>query len=124
MVRLRPVARLDELRLLFLAAALSIAGFVAVVAAAAGRFSTAELIVPLLLIGVFALLHLFLVAIGFVLVERLAPNLLVQQLSWLVIASGAFAATILVPRDLSALSRYRYTWALLGLLLLVAQLFP
>ncbi len=142
MVRLRPVARLDELRLLFLAAALSIAGFVAVVAAAAGRFSTAELIVPLLLIGVFALLHLFLVAIGFrgdqlllplavglsgigfVLVERLAPNLLVQQLSWLVIASGAFAATILVPRDLSALSRYRYTWALLGLLLLVAPLFP
>ncbi len=142
MVRLRPVARLDELRLLILAAALSIAGFVAVVAAAAGRFSTAELIVPLLLIGVFALLHLFLVAIGFrgdqlllplavglsgigfVLVERLAPNLLVQQLSWLVIASGAFAATILVPRDLSALSRYRYTWALLGLLLLVAPLFP
>ena len=65
-----------------------------------------------------------LTAVGFVLVERLAPGLLLQQLSWLVIAGGAFCVTILIPRDLSVLARYKYTWALLGLLLLISPLLP
>src|SRR5207249_1629521 len=45
-------------------------------------------------------------------------------LSWSIISAGAFAATILIPRDLTALSRFKWTWALLGLLLLIAPLFP
>ena len=53
-----------------------------------------------------------------------APGLLLQQLSWLVIAAGAFCVTILIPRDLSVLARYKYTWALLGLLLLISPLLP
>src|SRR6266550_5795990 len=65
-----------------------------------------------------------LTGLGFILVERLAPNLLLQQLSWLVIAAGAFCVTILIPRDLSVLARYKYTWALLGLLLLISPLLP
>src|SRR5205823_11409889 len=65
-----------------------------------------------------------LTAIGLVLVQRLASDLLLQQLSWSIIAAGAFAATIVVPRDLTALARFKWTWALLGLLLLIAPLLP
>src|SRR5206468_1492595 len=65
-----------------------------------------------------------LTALGLVLVQRLASNLLVQQLSWTLIAAGAFAATILIPRDLTALSRFKWTWALLGVLLLISPLLP
>ena len=141
-MRLRPVARHAELRLLLWVAAFSLAGYSVVVAAAAGRFSWAQLLVPVLVLAAFAALHVFLVAVGFrgdqlllplalgltglgfVLVERLAPNLLIQQASWLVLACGAFAAVILIPRDLSALARYKYTWALLGIGLLVSPLLP
>ncbi|HEX9496675.1 MAG TPA: FtsW/RodA/SpoVE family cell cycle protein, partial [Candidatus Limnocylindria bacterium] len=141
-IRARPVARLVELRLLVWVALLSVTGYVAVVAAASGRFAWYEVVVPVLVLAVFGALHAFLVAvgfrgdqlllplslgltgIGFVLVERLAPTLLIQQLSWLVIAAGAFCITILVPRDLSALARYKYTWAFVGVLLLVSPLLP
>ena len=142
MIRARPVARLAELQLLLWVAAFSVTGYVAVVAAAAGRFALGLLVVPVAVLAVVAALHIFLVAIGFrgdqlllpvavglsgigfMLVERLAPALLVPQLSWLVIAAGAFAVTILVPRDLSVLARYKYTWAFVGLALLVSPLLP
>ena len=142
MIRGRPVARLGELRLLIWVAAFSLAGYVAVVAAASGRFAWYELAVPVAVLAVFGALHVFLVSvgfrgdqlllpialgltgIGFVLVERLAPLLLLQQLSWLVIAAGVFCVTIIVPRELSVIARYKYTWALLGLLLLVSPLLP
>ena len=142
MIRVRPLARLGELRLLVWVAALSLTGYVAVVAAAAGHFAWYELLVPVIVLAIIGALHVFLVsigfrgdqllmpiavgltAVGFVLVERLAPGLLLQQLSWLVIAAGAFCVTILIPRDLSVLARYKYTWALLGLLLLISPLLP
>jgi cell division protein FtsW (lipid II flippase) len=141
-IRARPVARLGELRLLFWVAAFSVAGYVAVVAAASGRFAWYEIAVPVAVLAVFGALHLFLVlvgfhgdqvlmplalgltAIGFILVVRVAPTLLLQQLTWLVIAAGAFCVTILIPRDVSALARYKYTWALLGMLLLISPLLP
>jgi len=142
MIRVRPLARLAELRLLIWVAALSLVGYVAVVAAASGRFAWYEIAVPVAVLAVFGLLHVFLVSIGFrgdqllmplavgltgigfVLVERLAPTLLLQQLTWLVIAAGAFCVTILIPRDLSVLARFKYTWALVGVLLLVSPLLP
>ncbi|HLZ48343.1 MAG TPA: FtsW/RodA/SpoVE family cell cycle protein [Candidatus Limnocylindria bacterium] len=142
MIRVHPLARLVELRLLIWVAAFSLAGYVAVVAAASGRFAWYEIAVPVAVLAVFGALHVFLVSvgfrgdqlllpiavgltgIGFVLVERLAPTLLLQQLSWLVIAAGAFCVTILVPRDLSVLARFKYTWALIGVILLVSPLLP
>jgi peptidoglycan glycosyltransferase len=141
-IRVRPAARLGELGLLIWVALLMLAGYVAVMAAASGHFAWYEVVVPLVVLGVFAALHAFLVAIGFrgdqlllpiglgltgigfILVERLAPNLLLQQLSWLVIATGAFCVTTLIPRDLSALARYKYTWAFLGMFLLISPLLP
>jgi cell division protein FtsW (lipid II flippase) len=134
--------RFTELSLLVWVAALAITGFVAVVAAETSSFGPSAVVVPLVFLALMLALHVFLVArrfhgdqvllpiaagltaIGLVLVQRLASALLVQQLSWAVIAAGAFAATILIPRDLTALARFKWTWAILGLLLLMAPLLP
>jgi len=134
--------RFTELSLLFWVAALAITGFVAVVAAETSSFGPAAIAVPVVFLVLMLALHLFLVArrfhgdqvlmpiaagltaIGLVLVQRLASDLVLQQLSWAIIAAGAFAATILIPKDLTALARFKWTWALLGLLLLVAPLMP
>lgn len=134
--------RRPELGLLFWVAALGITGSVAVAAAEVAGFRPQQLVVPVTFVAIAFVLHLFLAArgirgdqlllpiaaaltaIGLVLVQRLASNLLVQQLSWTLIAAGAFAATILIPRDLTALSRFKWTWALLGVLLLLSPLLP
>src|SRR5512132_2220073 len=134
--------RRPELGLLFWVAAMGITGSVAVAAAEAIGFRPQQLVVPATFVVIAFVLHLFLAArgirgdqlllpiaaaltaIGLVLVQRLASNLLVQQLSWTLIAAGAFAATILIPRDLTALSRFKWTWALLGVLLLMSPLLP
>jgi peptidoglycan glycosyltransferase len=132
----------DELRLLVWVAAIAATGSVAVAAAEAATFDRTQLIVPALFILLAVGLHVFLVArgvrgdqlllplaaaltaLGLVLVERLASNLLEQQLLWSVVAAGAFIATILIPRDITALARYKWTWAFLGVLLLVSPLLP
>ncbi|CAN5184184.1 FtsW/RodA/SpoVE family cell cycle protein [soil metagenome] len=143
MILARASARLPELRLLILFAALLTTGYVAVVATGLASFSATPAIVPLTFLAVAAGLHAFLVAprsrgdqlllplalgltaIGLVEVQRLAPErLAVLQLTWCVIAAAAFVVTTLVPRDLSVLSRYKYTWALLAFLLLVSPLLP
>jgi len=132
----------DELRLLVWVAALAATGSVAVAAAEAATFDRRQLIIPLAFVALSIGLHVFLAArgirgdqlllplacaltaIGLVLVERLASSLLEQQLLWTLIAAGAFVATILIPRDITALGRYKWTWAILGVLLLVAPLLP
>lgn len=134
--------RRPELGLLVWVAALGVTGSVAVAAAEVAGFRPQQLVVPVSFVVVAFVLHSFLAArgirgdqlllpiaaaltaIGLVLVQRLASNLLLNQLSWTFIAAGAFAATILIPRDLTALSRFKWTWALLGLLLLISPLLP
>ena len=134
--------RRPELGLLFWVAALGITGSVAVAAAEVAGFRPQQLVVPVTFVVIAFALHVFLAArgvrgdqlllpiaaaltaLGLVLVQRLASNLLLQQLSWTLIAAGAFAATILIPRDLTALSRFKWTWALLGVLLLISPLLP
>jgi peptidoglycan glycosyltransferase len=142
-VRARPVFRGTELTLLFWVALLVGLGFAAVVGAKVEDLTPAALAVPAAFIVVAVALHLFLVitgfrgdqlllplalgltAIGLVLVQRLAPPaLLVQQLTWTVVAAGAFVLTIRVPRDLSVLSRYKYTWAIAAIVLLASPLLP
>lgn len=132
----------SELRLLVWVAAIAVTGSVAVAAAETTAFDRSQLAVPVVFIALAVALHVFLVArgfrgdqillpmaavlsaIGLVLVQRLASSLLAQQLTWTVIAAGAFIATLLIPRDLTALARFKWTWALLGVLLLVSPLLP
>lgn len=139
----RPSKRLTEMGLLVWVVLLAATGFLAVVGSRTEELTVDALVVPAAFIAVGATMHLFLVAIGFkgdqlllplalgltaiglVLVQRLAPPiLLVQQLTWTVIAAGAFVATILVPRDITVLSRFKYTWALVGIALLASPLLP
>jgi cell division protein FtsW (lipid II flippase) len=132
----------DELRLLVWVAAVAATGSVAVAAAETAGFDRAQLAIPVAFIALAVTLHLFLAArgirgdqlllpmaallsaLGLVLVQRLASNLLAQQLTWTLIAAGAFVATMLIPRDLTALARFKWTWAFLGVLLLVSPLLP
>ena len=64
-----------------------------------------------------------LVGLGLVLVARLAPpTFLTRQLAWLVLGSVAMVLVAVVPRQLRWLRRYRYTWLLAGLGLLLLTL--
>lgn len=59
---------------------------------------------------------------GIALVDRLAPGLMVRQSIWLIISSAGLLSMIVLPPDLSLLSRYRYLWLSIGILLLGATL--
>ena len=136
------IARGAELRLIAWAFAIAAAGSVAVVGARTGTLAPAALAVPASLLAVGLVLHVVLIAIrsrgdqlllpialalsgiGLVLVDRLAPSLLLQQVTWLVVGAGAFTAVLLIPRDLTSVARFKYTWALIGLALLFAPLLP
>jgi hypothetical protein len=59
---------------------------------------------------------------GLTLVARLAPPFATRQTIWLVIASGAAIFMMALPPRLRFLQRYRYTWLLVGLVLLGATL--
>ncbi|MEK7863867.1 MAG: FtsW/RodA/SpoVE family cell cycle protein, partial [Chloroflexota bacterium] len=137
--------RADEMGLLVWVAALVATGSVAMAAAEATSFDRRQLVIPVAFIALTIGLHAFLVvrrvrgdqlllpiasaltAIGLVLMQRLQPAgtpLLAQQLTWMIVASGAFAATMLIPRDLTAIGRFKWTWAFLGVALLVSPLLP
>ncbi len=138
-------ARPTELRLLLWPVALAATGSVAVALADAGGATTLTgptIVVPVAVAAAGLTLHvalrilgsrsdqvlvpltLTLVAIGLVLVQRLAPGLLPFQIAWLAVGLCAFIATLALPRDLGALSRYPYSWALAGLVLLLSPLLP
>src|SRR5881397_981850 len=137
--------RRSEVGLIVWVAALAITGSVAVAAADAAAFDRRQIFIPIAFIALMLALHLFLAwrgvrgdqllfplaaglsALGLILVQRLQPAdqpLLLQQLTWMIVAAGAFAATILIPRDLTALARFKWTWAILGLVLLISPLLP
>lgn len=64
-----------------------------------------------------------LVGLGLAMVARLAPPaFLTRQLAWLGLGSAALLAVAVVPRQLRWLRRYRYTWLLAGLGLLLLTL--
>jgi peptidoglycan glycosyltransferase len=79
-----------------------------------------------LLLPIAALLN----GIGYVMIARLdeasrhPQGLAAAQAGWTVIGIGAFIATLIVVRRARDLQRYRYTFLLLGLLLLMAPLAP
>lgn len=68
-------------------------------------------------------------AIGFVLVYRLEPSLDLDGLAgaqarWLVVGVAAMVAVLFFVKDLRALARYRYTFALAGIVLLLLPSLP
>lgn len=59
-----------------------------------------------------------LTGLGLIEITRLAPNFIMRQLIWLVISSVVLVLVLKAPTDLKWLRRYKYTWLLIGLLLL------
>jgi cell division protein FtsW (lipid II flippase) len=59
-----------------------------------------------------------LTGLGLIEIARLAPNFVARQLVWLVISSVMLGLVLKAPTDLKWLRRYKYTWLLVGLLLL------
>ncbi|MGH9152734.1 MAG: FtsW/RodA/SpoVE family cell cycle protein [Acidimicrobiales bacterium] len=62
--------------------------------------------------------------IGYVFIARLDPDLAALQAVWTALAIAAFVATLVVVRRARDLDRYRYSFALLGVGLLLMPLVP
>ncbi|MCU1426766.1 MAG: bacterial cell division rane protein [Actinomycetia bacterium] len=62
--------------------------------------------------------------IGFVTIARLDRNLARIQSVWVAVGVAAFIATLVLVRDSRMVERYRYTFALLGILCLLLPLVP
>ncbi len=62
--------------------------------------------------------------IGFVTISRLDRELARIQAGWVAVAVIAFVVTLLLVRDTRLLEKYRYTFALLGVLFLLLPLLP
>ncbi|MFM7068992.1 MAG: FtsW/RodA/SpoVE family cell cycle protein [Actinomycetes bacterium] len=62
--------------------------------------------------------------LGYVFISRLDTDLAAKQLGWTVVGIGLFVATLAGVRDIRALQRYRYTFGLIGIVLLILPLVP
>ena len=62
--------------------------------------------------------------IGFITILRLDKELARIQSGWVAAAVGAFVVTLLVVRDTRLLEKYRYSFALLGVMFLLLPLLP
>ncbi|MDD5806553.1 MAG: peptidoglycan glycosyltransferase, partial [Eggerthellales bacterium] len=123
--------RNTELLLLCLAAPAVLLLFAMVMASQAESFESLtlqSLAVPLGLFGAFVLAHLAvrkfapnadpailplafgLSGIGIAFVTRLAPNLAMRQVGWLLLSIFAMIAVLVLVRNLDRLVRYKYTF--------------
>ena len=142
MAPVRAARRTTELGLIVLAALVTVGAYAL---ASLGR--TASLpanIVPFLgmIVGLLAIAHVatrrlapnadgvllpmagLLNGIGYVVIARLDRELAATQALWSAVGVGAFIATLVVVRRARDLERYRYTFALLGVGLLLMPLLP
>ena len=62
--------------------------------------------------------------LGYVFIARLNPDLADNQATWTAVGILAFIGTLIVVRRARDLERYRYTFLLIGLALLISPLFP
>lgn len=62
--------------------------------------------------------------IGYIMIVRLNEKLAWQQAMWTMVGIGGYLATLVVVRKVRVLERYRYTFMLVGLCLLLLPLVP
>jgi len=135
-------ARNRELFALVPVALLLTAGFAAVFAQESSKLDNLSLIYGAYFFAVCLATHLFLrirlpdadpylfplaallMAFGLVMVYRIDASLARDQANWFVLGLVLFALTIQFLRDYDVLERYRYTIAVVGLLLLLAPRLP
>jgi len=59
---------------------------------------------------------------GLVMIDRLDPDLALEQMSWIIVAAVCFVLVILFFRDYENLAQYKYTWGIAALLLLASTM--
>ncbi|MCA9972384.1 MAG: FtsW/RodA/SpoVE family cell cycle protein [Anaerolineales bacterium] len=129
-----------ELGLLLLAALFVLVNAAGLSLALNGRLHWPHLWAPLAWAGLMAAAHLLLrrfkpardplllpllallTGWGIILIDRLAANFLARQVVWLGLSTAVLLGLTLLPRNLTWLRQYRYTWLIGGLLLLAATL--
>lgn len=62
--------------------------------------------------------------IGLAFVTRLAPELAVRQVMWFFLGVGLMIAVLLIIRNLDKIAKYKYTLAIVGVILLLSPLLP
>lgn len=130
-----------ELLLIFCVFLLTTLGFLAVDLAQRESFSRGFLLYPAALLGLFLVAHIFLrflhpqsdplllplsaflSSLGLIMIYRLNHHLARLQFTWIAIGIGCFLILILLLRDFRKLESYKYTLALLGILLLLSTFF-
>jgi cell division protein FtsW (lipid II flippase) len=135
-------ARNRELAALVPVAILLTAGFAAVFAQEDARLGNLSLVYGAYFLAICLATHIFLrirlpdadpylfplvallTAFGLVMIYRIDANLARDQANWFVFGLVLFALTIVFLRDYQVLERYRYTIAVVGLLLLLAPRLP
>ena len=135
-------ARNRELGALVPVALLLTAGFAAVFAQENARLGDLSLIYGAYFLAICLATHIYLrirlpnadpylfplvallTAFGLVMIYRIDESLARDQANWFVLGLALFALTIQFLRDYDALERYRYTIAVVGLLLLLAPRLP
>lgn len=62
--------------------------------------------------------------LGYVIILRLSPDKAAAQAIWSAVAIGGYVVTLIVLRDYRKIARYKYTWALVGVVALLLPLVP
>ncbi len=137
---LRPVRRFAELFLLGGPAALVVAGLATLSAVRTGAVARDGLVPGFILVGLLFGLHVFLTlqgsradqvllpvaggltALGMVIIARLDAAAVWRQTAWAGLGTATALAAVIVLRNPSWLKRYKYTWAVLGLLVLAVTI--
>jgi peptidoglycan glycosyltransferase len=134
--------RSTELGLMMLAALVIVGAYV--LASFGSAASLPANIVPFLamVLGLFAVAHLanrrlapnadsmllpiaaLLNGLGYVFIARLDEDLAALQATWTAVGIGAYVATLVVIRRTRTIERYRYTFMMIGIVLLVIPLVP
>jgi cell division protein FtsW (lipid II flippase) len=136
----KPTGRLAELYLLLWAGPLAAAGLVTLSYLQNGEVVQSAWQPALVLVVTLLALHFWLsfigsradqlllplagglTALGLVTVARLDPESLWRQTAWVVLGAGGAAVVLVVLNDPSWLKRYKYSWAVLGLVIAAATI--
>ncbi len=134
--------RNTELLLLCLAAPFVLLLFAMVVVSDGSALSFETLAVPIGLFGAFVIAHIAvrflaknadpailpvvfaLSGIGIAFVTRLAPDLAVRQVMWLFLGIALMVAVLAIVRNLDKLAQYKYTFMIIGIILLLMPMLP
>ena len=137
---MRTSPRWKELTLLAVAAIIPFVGWISLDLAREARLIPGNVVYPLLLLGMFLAAHLVLrffrpdadpvllplaaalSSMGIILLFRLNPHMARLQLIWLGIGLAVMLALVALLKDYRVLTRYRYTIALVGLVLLLSTM--